>query len=172
MEANKSSMKSFFAIIEKILRFLVGFFVTILVIVVFSNVISRYFLHSALAWSEELSRFLLIWVVFIGAVLAYVKDEHLSLDILVKVLPPKVGRVIMIIANLLVIYALYLVTVGGYNIAMSYMDWNSPALEIPYGYVFVIVPICGAVMIVQTIHKLYKNIKALTPVKEEEVLKC
>lgn len=172
MENNKSPKNNIFKNIEKVLRFMLSVFMVVLVLVVFSNVMSRYFLESAIAWSEELARFLLIWVVFIGAILAYIKDEHLGLDILVTSLPYKAGRVVLIIANLLVIFALSLVTKGGYSIAMSYMDWLSPALEVPYGYIFIIVPVCGVVMIIQTIYKMIVNIKSLTQVKQEEGLKC
>ena len=76
-----------YSILQKTIRFMLCVLLTCMVVIVFANVICRYYLNAALAWSEEVTRFMLIWMVFLGAVLAYVNDEHLGLDILVKSLP-------------------------------------------------------------------------------------
>ncbi len=65
----------------------IGLLPGLMVIIVFSNVVARYFLNSSLAWSEEISRFMLIWLAFLGSYLAFVRNEHLGLDLLVF-LPP------------------------------------------------------------------------------------
>ena len=64
---------------------------TALVAIVFAEVIWRYFLRSSISWSEEAARFLMLWVAFVGGVLAYVHDEHLGLDIVIQLAPRKSG---------------------------------------------------------------------------------
>jgi TRAP-type C4-dicarboxylate transport system permease small subunit len=149
----------------KISRVLVGILFTAMVLVVFANVIGRYYLDTSLAWSEEVSRFMLVWLVFLGAVLAYEKDEHLGLDILVKKLPRKVGAVVGIATDLMVIFAIGLIVYGGYRMAVDSWDWESTTVPIPLGYVYVIVPVCGSIMVLQTLLKMCKHIKALRGVE-------
>jgi TRAP-type transport system small permease protein len=66
------SLGNLYAALEKIARGIAGILITGMVLIVFSNVIGRYFLNSALAWSEEISRFMMIWLVWFGAVLAFI----------------------------------------------------------------------------------------------------
>lgn len=150
-----------YGMLQKIIKYAVAILLTGMVVTVFSNVVSRYFLKAALAWSEEVARFMFIWLVFLSAVLAYVNNEHLALDILVKKLPEKIGYVVAIICDFIVMYALYLITVGGKTLAMQSWKWLSPATSFSYGVVYLIVPICGGLMLFQTVLKLYYHVKKL-----------
>jgi TRAP-type C4-dicarboxylate transport system permease small subunit len=141
--------------LEKFLLYIVMILLALMVIIVFANVVSRYYLQFSLAWSEEIARFMLVWLVFLGSFLAYIHDEHLGLDILVKQLSPTVRKVVATVTNLLVIFALYAVMEGGYLLMMANFDWLSAAAEIPQGYIYAIVPIACGLMILQTILKTY-----------------
>ena len=141
--------------LERIISYLVLVLLSLMVIIVFANVVSRYYLHFSLAWSEEVARFMLVWLVFLGSFLAYVNDEHLGLDILVKKFPPLLRKSVAIGVNLLVIFALYAVMEGGYLMMIANFDWLSSAAEIPQGYVYLIIPVSCGLMILQTILKSY-----------------
>jgi TRAP-type transport system small permease protein len=155
--------KSFFRVFEKVMRFISGLLLAVMVIIVFSNVVARYGLNSSLAWSEEISRIIFIYIVFFGAILAYIKDEHLGVDLLVKKLPLKASHVVMIVSDLLVLYAIYLLAWGGLDLTRQSLQsgWTSPALSIPYGYVYMIVPVCSLVLFIQAVIKLIQNIRSL-----------
>ena len=127
----------------KIIQAMIGVLLALMVVIVFSNVIARYFLNASLAWSEEVSRFMMIWLVFLGAVMAYVKGEHLGLDIALKVLPEKGARGLQVIVNILVIYAVFNLLSGGVVLALDSLSsgWTAPASNISYGIVYCIVPV-------------------------------
>lgn len=132
-----------------------------MVLIVFANVVARYYLSASLAWSEELARFMLIWLVFLGAILAYAGDEHLGLDILVNQMPRK-GRLALAIAtDIMIMFALWLVMVGGYQMTIDSWDWEAPATNIPFGWTYLVIPLSGAVMILQSLLKLYAHARAL-----------
>ncbi len=150
-----------YVMLQKIIKYAVAILLVGMVITVFSNVVSRYFLKAAIAWSEEVSRFMFIWVVFLSAFLAYVNDEHLGLDILSKKLPEKIGQVVAILCDIIVIYALYLITYGGQDLAVQSWTWLSPATSFSYGIVYLVVPIGAGLMILQTLLKLYYHVKKL-----------
>ncbi len=147
--------------VQKVNRYAVTILLACMVLIVFGNVISRYFLKFALAWSEEVSRFMFIWLVFLGAVLAYVNDEHLGLDLVIKSVPKKVGEAMLIIVDLLVAYSLYLIAAGGLELARGSWKWLSPASSFSYGVVYTIVPVCTSFMLLQTLLKLYYHTKKL-----------
>lgn len=163
-------MKKLLAACETFTKYLTAALLLAMVVIVFWNVVSRYFLGISIAWSEEISRFMLIWVVFLGTVLAYIKDEHLSLDILIKVLPKKAANTMQVVADLGVLYAIQIIVRGGYSLTMQSWDWLSPAAAVPYACVYLIIPIAGVALFIMTIAKMINHINILlgkTKDKEE-----
>jgi len=134
-----------------------------MVVVVFGNVIFRYFLSAAIAWSEEVSRFMLIWLAFLGAVIAYLRNEHLGLDIMLRVLPPLGARVLALVADALVVTVLVIMTRGGIVMTVDSFasGWVASAVPIPYGYVYMAAPIAAGLMLIESIIKLLTDIRKL-----------
>ncbi|NMC31176.1 MAG: TRAP transporter small permease [Veillonellaceae bacterium] len=159
----KSLIDNIYKALETVIRYMVLVLLGLMVVIVFANVVTRYYLHFSLAWSEEVTRFMLVWLVFLGSFLAYINDEHLGLDILVKKLPPLVRKIVLVFTNALVIFALYAVLEGGYLMMIANFDWLSPAAEIPQGYVYIVIPISCALMIFQTLLKTYYAITGSSP---------
>jgi len=163
-ESEKKNLLQFFEKwLSRIIGYVIGILLSLMVIIVFSNVISRYFLNSALAWSEELSRIMLIWLVFLGSVLAYLKNEHLGLDILINIVPVKISRMIMLFSNILVVIGIAIILYGGYSVtAFTFSTgWTSPALAIPYGIVYMVVPFSALLLLILSFIKLKENISGL-----------
>ena len=162
-DVKKSLLQKIEDQVVRIIGGIIGLLLAFMVVIVFSNVIARYFLNSSLAWSEEVSRFMFIWLAFLGAVLAYVKNEHLGLDILTMILPDKASRAVLVLANLLVIAAIGIILYGGWTMTTFTFSsgWTSPALAIPYGFVYIIVPFSGLLLLLQSFLKLGDNISLL-----------
>jgi len=148
---------------EHVLNAIIGTMLAAMVILVFGNVIFRYFLNSSISWSEEISRFMLIWLAFLGAVIAFMKSEHLGLDILVRFLPPFASHALVVLADVLVLFALVVMTKGGFDMTVDSFasGWVSSALPIPYGYVYMVVPISSALMLVEGLLKTASDISNL-----------
>jgi len=148
------------------IRWALCLLMSLLVVIVFANVIARYYLSASLAWSEEVARFMLIWLVFLGAVLAYVNDEHLGLDIVVRLFPRRIRYGLAVVADLLVMLAIYLLIHGGAVLMRDSWEWGSPATDTPYGYVYTVVPACGILLFLQTIGKMFGHIQAMLRTEE------
>ena len=125
-----------------------------LIVIVFANVVGRYVFNYSLAWAEEASRFIFIWVIFIGSVLANEKYEHMNLDILVQWLDGNKGRIVQIIAQLVILVVLAMVIRGGAIATVESIAWTSPAMEVSYGMVYSIVPFSCIVMFYQTLSRI------------------
>jgi TRAP-type transport system small permease protein len=149
--------------IEKTIAFLIGILLAGMVILVFGNVVARYFLNAAIGWSEEVSRFMLIWLAFLGAILAFIKNEHLGLDILIKYLPEKASKVLIVAADIFVLIALVYMTNGGIDMTKDSLasGWVSSAVPIPYGFVYMIAPISSFLMLVECLLKTGSDINNL-----------
>lgn len=72
---------------------------------VFGNVVLRYFYNSGIDASEELSRFFFVWLSFLGAIVAMRHGLHMGFDLVVSTVPPPVRRVMLFVANGLVLAA-------------------------------------------------------------------
>lgn len=152
--------------LQTVIRWAMCLLMSLMVVIVFANVIARYYLSASLAWSEEVARFMLIWLVFIGAVLAYVNDEHLGLDIIVQLFPRRIRYGLAVVADLLIMVAIYLVIHGGAVLMRDSWEWGSPATDTPYGYVYTVVPVCGILLFLQTIGKMVGHLQAMCRTEE------
>ena len=115
---------------------------------------------------------MLIWVAFLGAVIAYIKGEHLGLDVMLKILPAKGAAVVQIIANCLVLYAVFILLGGGLDLTASSLNsgWTSPAASVSYGMVYSIVPISLLLFLYFSIIKLSDSVIILFSLMKKKVV--
>jgi TRAP-type transport system small permease protein len=106
MDSSKKGGK-WFAVLYKALEGISAVLMGLLVVIVLYSVFSRYVLNSSIAWAEEMSRFLMITMVCVGAVTAYFNNEHLGLDILVKFLPARLHRYVDLVRDLPLFYIIF-----------------------------------------------------------------
>jgi TRAP-type transport system small permease protein len=86
-----------------------------MVVLVFGNVVLRYIFNSGIAVSEELSRWLFVWMVFLGAIVGLREHAHLGVDSLVKMLPPLGRKVCFVLSHAGMLYASVLLTEGAWK---------------------------------------------------------
>ncbi len=115
--------------------------------IVFAGIFFRYFLQIGLGWTEELSRFLQIWLTFIGATVGVKRWAHFQLALVQRWVPPAAIRYLRMLAIISVV-ALAAVLVK-YGTDITRVTWNqsSPVLGWPIGYLYLIAPVSGVLMI-------------------------
>lgn len=121
-----------FALVDRALRgytraldFLSGLCLAIMVVLVFGNVVLRYTMNSGITVSEELSRWLFVWLTFMGAVVALREHGHLGTDILVSRLPPTGKKICLVIAQVAMLYVSWLLLSGSW--AQMLINWETEA---------------------------------------------
>jgi TRAP-type C4-dicarboxylate transport system permease small subunit len=136
------------------LRNLVGIVFLVIIILTISQVFFRFVLDSPLIWSEELVRFLLIWMTMLGSAVLCYDDAHLAIGVIVDMLPPK-AKVWTDMFNKAVILLMLLATVyySPKLIRASYHT-SSGALDIPFAYWRAAAPVGCALMAIYTIYRL------------------
>ena len=146
--------------VDKTIEFFLIFLMSTLVIDVLWQVFSRYILASPSSFTDELAGFLLIWVGLLGAAYVAGKNEHLAIDLLLQKMKGKNKRNLQIIINFIVgAFTFFVMGVGGVWLVYTRFALNvsSAALGLPLGYVYLIVPIGGALIIYYTIDNSLKT---------------
>ncbi|GAB3664116.1 TRAP transporter small permease [Echinicola sediminis] len=136
----------------------------LMVINVTWQVASRYLFMSPSSFTDELARFLLIWLGMLGAAYVAGHNDHLAIDILPTKLTGKAKNKLMIFIHLVIIgFAVPVMIFGGSNLVyITYMlGQKSTTLQIPLAYVYTIIPVSGILISIYQIadikHHLQHN---------------
>ncbi|MBG9390169.1 TRAP transporter small permease [Caenimonas aquaedulcis] len=114
----------------RVFSFLMVVCLALMVVMVFGNVVLRYAFNSGITVSEELSRWLFVWMTFLGSVVAMRKHAHLGTDTLVGRLPVAGKKVCFAIAHVLMLYMCWLMAQGGWQQAVINYGTTSAVMEV------------------------------------------
>jgi TRAP-type C4-dicarboxylate transport system permease small subunit len=137
------------------LLFGLGFTMTVVVAV---QVFFRYVLNHSLFWSEELARYLLVWLSFLGASVAYRRKVHPGIDMLQAKMPGGLQKISTTIVHLASLSLFGVMIFFGYRFAYFVKLQISPALYLPKWIVFSIVPISGCILMIHCINFLLQEL--------------
>jgi len=117
------------------ISYLLAVIMVLMVVLVFGNVFMRYALNSGFTISEELSRWLFVWMTFLGAVVALRDNGHLGTDMLVGRLNPTGKKICMGLSLLLMLFCDWLIFKGSYEQAKVNLDSTSAVMEVSMAWV-------------------------------------
>lgn len=146
---------------EGVTRVLKGALVALMAamaIVIILQVFSRYVLGQSIPWTEELGRYLLIYMTFIGSSVAVYERAHLKVDFLILKLPIAVQKVISIVTNLLLIIAAGCLLFYGDKFTSLSAGTISPALEQSMAWIYASMPIAGLLMILYLVPQVIDQV--------------
>jgi len=152
MEKLIKSFDSHFEIYRKFIDKLIVVLFTIQILVVFSQVVSRYVFNNSLTWAEEMARYLQVWVVFLAAATAVRSGSHISVDYVTYNLPVKYKRSLQIIILVLTTFFLYIVTTYGFQLFLFIHNSMqlSPAMQIPMSIAYSAIPLGALFMLIES----------------------
>ncbi len=131
----------------------------VLNLVVGLQVFSRYVLNHSLYWSEELARYLFIWLVFLSAAIVLRMDRHIQVTAFVDLLPLRLRQAIYFLGDLLMLGFAGVVLVEGIRLAsMVWTVWTA-AMEIPWSLVYLGIILGMAAMFVTLVGSLWARLR-------------
>lgn len=136
--------------VDKITRGTLIVLMGLLVICVVWQVFSRYILSAPSTFTDELARFLLIWVSLLGVAYLSGQNQHISIDILPQKLNPANRQKLGIFINIIIVCFVLSVLVFGGSLLVytTFIHMQlTPTLQIPMAYIYLIAPICGILII-------------------------
>lgn len=120
----------------RLISYLIAALLAVMVVLVFGNVVMRYVFNSGFSISDELSRWLFVWLTFLGAVVAVRSNQHLGTDMLVGRLGPAGKKVCMGLSLLLMLYCLWLLFKGSYDQSVINWDTTSAVMEVSMSWFY------------------------------------
>ena len=152
------------ALIRRLTRFvewmLVAFSILIFV-VVFLQVLFRYLLRQPLFWSEELPRYLLIWMSFLAAALAQKTDAHINITLCLAPLSARARQALKILTDVIVLAFLWILMYSGGLVTSITAHHRSTALQIPMGVVYAALPVGAVLMSLYLILQIAASVRRL-----------
>ena len=127
-------------------------------VVVIAQVVCRYLLNNSLFWSEELERYMLVWLTFLGASVAYRRKMHPGVNILFKRLSPSCRRYTTIGVHLLSLFFFIIMVWYGCRFSYFVRLQTTTALSIPKWIIFTAVPLSGLLLSVHALAFLSNNL--------------
>ncbi len=148
--------------LDKILEWILIILMSLMTLDVLWGVFTRYILGSQASWTEELARYLLIWIGILGAAYASGKHLHLSIDLFPDSLSGTQKQRLMVVINLLVIFfVIAAMIIGGSRLVYvtSYLGQESAALKWPLAAVYTVMPLSGIIIVYHKVSDIIHELK-------------
>ena len=128
-------------------------------VVFFTQICLRYLFGGGLYWAEEMTRFMMVWLIYICSVAVFRESSHISVNALEDILPEKIKKYLKILQQLVYIVIFAMVGYLGYKILPFAMVQKSPNIQIPMVYLYSIFPITSGLMILQLIANILLDLR-------------
>jgi len=140
-------------LVERICAALIG----IMVVVIWFEVVERYFLHLGYTWTEELSRYLMIWAALLAVSCGAFYREHIGLDIVKRFLPPSGARILMISLDLISMAFFLFLAWYGIGMTQAGLGQYATIFGITMVVPFAAVPVSSALTAFQIFAAMLRN---------------
>jgi TRAP-type C4-dicarboxylate transport system permease small subunit len=151
-------MRKFIKLVDQSLGFSLICAMSAILLTVIWQVISRFILKDPASVTEELSRFILIWVGILGSAYAYRKKSHLGFNLIVDRQTKATRRMLLTIVEVLVItFSALALIVGGKELVIITLELDqiSASLGIRMGFIYTVLPISGALFVFYSLINIY-----------------
>ena len=149
-------------VLNKILNYAMGIALYAMVTFVFINAVLRYVFNSGWPASEELGRFLFVWVSMLGALIAYRENKLVGVDLVVSKLKGKTRMTVDIIGLLVILIILSVVLYGGWGYFLTVSHTPAPATNLPMGIMAMALLVCVAGMMLIALTRILGDLKEIT----------
>jgi len=152
---------------------LIGLLILVASVILFTNVVARYVFNAGFPWAEELVRYQIVWMVFLGASVAARQGIHIGVDILLKFSPPPLAKLIELAVHAIaVVFCGFLVFYGVQLVEQTQaFGQASPALQMPMWLVQLAIPVGAALMAIRFTQQFFRTLlgRAQEPVHLEQI---
>jgi TRAP-type C4-dicarboxylate transport system permease small subunit len=143
---------------EKALNLVCRIFVGAIVAIIFYAVVMRYVFQRPPFWAEELSRFIFIWIIMLGAVLVTRDQSHIEFVMLIDLLPKRLKFILVNLIRLLMILFCWVMVQQGLKIYPIVAEANSPTFGISMGWLYLSIPVGGLLMGICILENIIKSV--------------
>ncbi|STY62084.1 TRAP transporter small permease [Mannheimia haemolytica] len=139
-------MKALAQLVGKLLELIVVVILSAMSILVFVNVVLRYGFNSSISVTEEVSRYMFVWLAFLGAVLAFSENQHVRVTMLTDKLSPIARNLLSIVTDLAMLFCCYLIVNGSWIQFNLNLNNFAPISGLPQGITFLASTVAGVLI--------------------------
>ena len=132
-----------------------------IVVVISAGVFWRYVLNDALAWTEEIAKYLLVWLTFVGAPLALRSGGHIAVEVLPGMLPPRLRSALQALILSVVVAVLLVLAHQSWGLAMNARIQTAATFELSLMWVMLAVPLGSALMVLVGVDMLLRSLAGM-----------
>lgn len=153
-------MKSFNELTKKIEQYLIGITLLVVAAILFINIVLRLF-NASLIWSEEVARYAIVWVTFIGVAVCVYKGAHIGVDVILNLFQERGKKNVVLITLIMSILFTLAFTYYSMQFTLKIASTNqlSSTLGIPMVYVYASMPVGGALTLIRYIQEFVSKLK-------------
>ena len=159
IEKSYLGFEKFAEVLDRIVVFLIAFLSVPLVVIVLYAVFMRYVLNAAPTWSEEVARYLMVWMSLMAISAAMRRGQHIGLNFVVDKAGPKLRKAMNMTAYALILLFFGVLLVKGMDMTVFVARQRSPSVNIPMWIPYLSVPVAGFLMTVQTLSLVFNQLK-------------
>lgn len=124
-------------------------------------ILTRNLFGFSFAWSEELTRFLLVWLSMLGSAVLLRRDDHIRLDLLADRLPARAQAALSLLLRLLVLAFLVVLVQQSWAAALARGATRAPALGLSMTWPYLAIPVAAVLMVLVTVVSLWGDLRRL-----------
>lgn len=147
-------------IVNTAVEYVVAVLMGLMTIVVFVQVLFR-LAAGSLPWSEELARYMMIYLVYLGASVGVKHGDHIAVEFLAGMLPKKGQNILEILVDILMLVCFGIIIFYGLKVVNVAMMQRSPAMQVSMGFIYASLVIGGGLMFLQGLINMIKAIARL-----------
>jgi TRAP-type C4-dicarboxylate transport system permease small subunit len=155
-------MKTLLRIVDRIIYYSLAALLAGLVLLLFSNVCSRYIFHWPIDWAEEISTLFFVWMVFLGAAIVQKKQGHVAIQLVYEHCSPRMQTIIQVVDQSLVLVLLVILIIGAIELIPTQAKSTTPCLMIPYSAFSIGVLISVILMLIYTVISFIDAVRSAT----------
>lgn len=147
-------------------KYLVIVLVAVIAVVLIAAVVYRYGLDSALSWAEEFSKYLMVWLTFLGTPIALRHFGHINIDLLIKVLPPRLQQLMYFVVSIIICFTMSIVFLKGVSFAELGARQVASSFNVSMFYMYVAVPIGSALTFLVALEQALLSLSGIADPKK------
>lgn len=142
-------------VLEKVENTLVATMLFLILVVVIAQVYARFVTGNSITWAGELSRFLAVWLIFLGSAIALRRNLHIQVDNLYNNVSEMLGLILYLLRGFVIIAFLAIIFIGSLEMLEIVSMQTSPGLGIKMNFVYIVMPVSICLMVVVVLFQMF-----------------
>ena len=148
----------FLDVVSAVVKWAMLMMASVIFVVICITVFTRYMLNLVPSWSEEIPRYMLVWITYLGAALCVRLQEHISLDVFFALLPVRIQRAGSLLLNLMVGAVGAIMVMYGVDLVRQFGDDLMESIPVTNFWLYLAMPVSGLLIILFVVQKLWRGL--------------